>query len=196
MIIFQLLFFLLAWIGSPVWGSAVTPQATVYFSPDDQLEKRLIDLIEKEKKSIQVCIYTFTHRSIANALIDAKKRGVDVEVIVDRFSVKIQSPLQKLAEAGIPVFVWDPDRLKRKKAHRPLMHNKFCVFGSDKVWTGSFNFTYEASKIHQENALVLQDAPLASAFKGQFQTIKLRSCIPLGSYVAVQPKKKAIARKK
>jgi len=70
-----------------------------------------------------------------------------------------------------------------------LMHNKFCVFGMDKVWTGSFNFTYEASKIHQENALVLQDASLASAYKGQFYTIKHRSCIPLSSYVSKSRKK-------
>jgi phosphatidylserine/phosphatidylglycerophosphate/cardiolipin synthase-like enzyme len=190
MLILQLLFFLFTWIGSPVFAAAVTPHATVYFSPDDHLEKRLIELIDKEKSSIHVCIYTFTHRSVANALIEAKKRGVEVEVIVDRFSVKIQSPMKKLLEAHIPVYVWDPDRLKRKNAHRPLMHNKFCVFGSDKVWTGSFNFTYEASKMHQENALVLQDAALASAYKGQFYTIKFRSCIPLESFVAAHPNKR------
>jgi phosphatidylserine/phosphatidylglycerophosphate/cardiolipin synthase-like enzyme len=194
MVIFQLLFFFLSLAASPLQGSAVTVHSTVYFSPDDQLDRRLIEQIEKETKSINVCIYTFTHRAIANALIEAHKRGVEVDVIVDRFSVKINSPLQKLAEAGIPVSVWDPDRSKRKQAHRPLMHNKFCVFGADKVWTGSFNFTYEGSKIHQENALVLQDAALASAFKGQFHTIKLRSCIPFSSYM--KTKKKVIARKK
>jgi phosphatidylserine/phosphatidylglycerophosphate/cardiolipin synthase-like enzyme len=195
MVIFQLIFFFFS-IGSPLWGSAVTSHATVYFSPEDQLDKRLIELIEKETKSIHVCVYTFTHRAIAEALIDAHKRGVEVQVVVDRFSVKIKSPLQKLADAGIPVSVWDPDRLRRKQAHRPLMHNKFCVFGADKVWTGSFNFTYEASKIHQENGIVLQDASLASAYKGQFHTIKLRSCIPLGSYVAMKPKKKMMASRK
>jgi phosphatidylserine/phosphatidylglycerophosphate/cardiolipin synthase-like enzyme len=196
MLIFQLLFFLFTWTGSQTFASAAGPYATVYFSPDDHLEKRLIELIEKEKTSIQVCIYTFTHRSIANALIEAKKRGVDVEVIVDRFSVKIQSPLQKLIEANIPVQVWDPDRLKRKQAHRPLMHNKFCVFGSDTVWTGSFNFTYEASKMHQENALVLRDSALAAAYKGQFYTIKLRNCIPLASFIAAHPNKKIISQRR
>jgi phosphatidylserine/phosphatidylglycerophosphate/cardiolipin synthase-like enzyme len=194
MVIFQLLFFLVGLI-APLWGSAVTSHATVYFSPEDQLDKRLIEQIEKETKSIHACIYTFTHRNIANALVEAKKRGVDVEVIVDRFSVKIKAPLERLVEAGIPVFVWDPDRNKRKTAHRPLMHNKFCVF-TDKVWTGSFNFTYEASRIHQENAVVLQEAALVSAYKGQFHTIKLRSCIPLSSYMAMLPKKKVMASRK
>jgi len=190
MLIFQLLFFIISWMGTPVWGSAVTSHATVYFSPDDHLDQRLIEQIEKESKSIQVCTYSFTHGGIANALIEAKRRGVEVEVIVDRFAVKIKSPLKKLIEAGIPVYVWDPCPLKRKVAHRPLMHNKFCVFGKDKVWTGSFNLTYDASKIHQENALVLQDASLAAAYKGQFNTIKIRSCVPLGSYVVMCPPKK------
>jgi len=190
MVIFQLLFLFLTALGSPIFAASVTSQATVYFSPEDQLAKRLIEQMEKEKKSIHVCIYTFTHRGIANALIEAKKRGVEVELIVDRFSVKIGAPLQKLAEEGIPVYVWDPDPLKRKKSHRPLMHNKFCIFGTDKVWTGSFNFTYEATNIHQENALILEDPAIASAYKGQFHMIKLRSCTPLNSYVAVQPVKR------
>jgi phosphatidylserine/phosphatidylglycerophosphate/cardiolipin synthase-like enzyme len=173
---------------APLSGSAITQHATVYFSPDDQLDKRLIDEIYKETNSICICIYTFTHRAVAEALIEAKKRGVDVEIVVDRFSVKVKAQLQKLTTGGIPVHVWDPDRFKRKSPYRPLMHNKFCVFGSDKVWTGSFNFTDEASKIHQENALVIQDIALASAYKGQFQTIKLR-CIPLSAYMAIKSKK-------
>lgn len=194
--IFQLLFFIFCWIAAPLQSSAVTSHAVVYFSPDDQLDHRLIEEIERESHSIYVCTYNFTHRSIAKALIEAKKRGVEVEVIVDRFSVKNKAPLQKLAEAGILVYVWTPD-LKRKMEHRPLMHNKFCVFGRERVWTGSFNLTYEASKIHQENVLVLQDAALAAAYLGQFNTIKLRACIPLSSYVAMLPKKKMmLARKK
>lgn len=187
MVIFQLLFFALTLISAPVSGSAITRHATVYFSPEDQLDKRLVDEINKETQSICVCIYSFTHRGIAEALIEAKRRGVDVEIVVDRSSVKIKAHLQKFASAGIPIHVWDPDRFKRKISHRPLMHNKFCVFGSDKVWTGSFNFTNEASKIHQENALVIQDIALASAYKGQFHTIKLR-CIPLNAYTAMRPK--------
>ena len=162
------------------------------FLLENQLDKRLIEQIEQETKSIHICIYTFTHKHIANALVEAKKRGVDVEVIVDRFSVKFKSSLESLVKAGIPVFVWSPQR--SKAAHRPLMHNKFCIF-TDIVWTGSFNFTYEASNTHQENALVLQNASIASAYKGQFHTIKLRSCVPrFNSYVGMHPKKKTVSQ--
>ncbi len=170
-------------------------QTAVYFSPEDHLEKRLIEQIEKEKKSIHACVYAFTHTGIAKALIEARNRGVEVEVIVDRSSVKVRSPLQKLMEAGVAVYVWDSSTPRRKTAQRPLMHNKFCVFGSDKVWTGSFNWTGAASRLHQENVIILKDAALASSFKGQFHTIKLRSCTPLASYVALHPKKRVVARR-
>lgn len=191
MVIFQLLFLFLTAFGAPLWGAVVSPQATVYFSPEDQLAKRLIEEVHKEQKNLLVCVYAFTHRGIANALIDAKKRGVEVEVMVDRFSVKAGTPLHKIAEAGIPVHVWNPDPLKRQKSHRPLMHHKFCIFGSNKIWTGSFNFTYDANNHHRENVIVMESEPLASAFKGEFHLMKLKSCIPLNSYVAVHPSKKS-----
>jgi phospholipase D len=165
-------------------------KASVYFSPDDRLEQRLIEQIDQERKSIHACVYAFTHSGIAKALIAARSRGVEVELIVDRSSVKVRSPLHKMMEAGVSVFVWDGDGGRRKTARRPLMHNKFCVFGSDKIWTGSFNWTGEAARIHQENVVVLRDSVLASSFRGQFYTIKVRSCTPLASYVAMHPKKK------
>lgn len=165
-------------------------KAVVYFSPEDHLEKRLIEQIDQEKKSIHACVYAFTDSSIAKALIAARHRGVEVELIVDRSSVKVRSPLQKLMEAGVAVYVWNSEAGGSKSTRRSLMHNKFCVFGLDKIWTGSFNWTGEASRLHQENVIILKDAALASSFKGQFYTIKLRSCTPLATYVVLYPKKR------
>lgn len=175
-------------ICTQIYSAAETPHGVVYFSPDDQVEKRLIAMIEKEQKSIQVATYCLTHRGIAHALIDAKRRGVSVEVVVDRFSVKLKSPLQKMQDAGISVSIWDPDPLRRKNSHRSIMHNKFCIFGDEVVWTGSFNFTYEAARMHQENVVVFRDRALATAFKNQFANIKMRSCLSLGSYMIAHPR--------
>lgn len=159
---------------------AVDPE--VYFSPKDQLAEKLIHLIDEEKTSIHVAIYCFTHRDIAKALIAAKKRGVAVEVVVDPFSVKKYTPIKKLVDAGIPVYVWSPPEVKDqagKIQRSPLMHNKYCVFGSQKVWTGSFNFTYEATRSNSENAFVLTDQKTLDAFESHFQSLKLTHCHPL-----------------
>ena len=174
---------------TPVWPALVTDQGSVYFSPDDNLEKRLVHLIEEENKSIYVAIYCLTHREIGEALIKAKKRGVDVQVIVDKYSLKMKSPLAKMVDSGISVSVWDSKGPGNKNNTRALMHNKFCVLGDEIVWTGSFNFTYQADRVHQENVIVLKNSEMATEFKKQFNHIKMRGCLPFSSYITYNPHK-------
>lgn len=168
-------------------AACVTQTATVYFSPDDVLEKRLIDLIDEETKSIYIAMYCLTHKEIGEALIKAKKRGVDVQIIVDKYCLKMKSPLTKMVDAGISISVWDAKGGKKREG--ALMHNKFCIFGDNTVWTGSFNLTYRASRVHQENVVVLNNQEIASEFKKQFNTIKMRSCLPFSSYITYHPRK-------
>jgi phosphatidylserine/phosphatidylglycerophosphate/cardiolipin synthase-like enzyme len=168
-------------------------QAAAYFSPYDKVEDKLIDSIAKENRSIRIAIYSLTHRKICDALIDAKQRNVDVEVVVDRASLRARTPIRKMVEAGVPVFVWDPfpnvQPHNRSQGRRSLMHHKFCIFGDETVWTGSFNFTYEASRRHQENVVVLKDGMMVNDFKNQFNRIKLSGCTPFTTYEATHPKK-------
>lgn len=165
-------------------ASVVSHDAIVYFAPEDRLEAKLMEMIRQETQSISICVYAFSHRGIATSLVEAQKRGVAVEIVVDRSAVKSSSPLQRLVNSGVSVYVWNP--LQPKKARRPLMHHKFCVFGSGKVWTGSFNFTYEAARIHQENAVVLQDESVVDAYKNQFENLKTRACTPYGAFIAMR----------
>jgi phosphatidylserine/phosphatidylglycerophosphate/cardiolipin synthase-like enzyme len=160
----------------------------LYFSPQDHLADQLISYIDKEQKSLHVAVYCFTHRGITEALVRAKKRGVEIEVIVDPFSVKARSPVVRMAGSGIPIYVWDPgfDPAKRKKA--PIMHDKFCVFGGKSVWTGSFNFTYEADTVNRENALYIEDLEYAKKFLDQFRSMKNRGCSRYEEYLTAHPK--------
>lgn len=147
----------------------------VYFSPEDQIDTKLIALIEKEKKSIYAAVYCLTHKDIIEALVAAKKRGVVVEMIIDPFSARLRTKLSSCVKAGIPVLVWNPE----KKG--TLMHDKFCVFGEEIIWTGSFNFTYQASQFNQENVVVLYNKTLAKKYLERFRLIKQDKCSPLRS---------------
>lgn len=149
----------------------------VYFSPEDHLADKLIAFIQEEEKTIRVAAYAFSHWKIAKALCEAKERGVDVEIIVDPFSLQFSSTLKKMAKAKIPIWIWDPaPRDKQKK--QPLMHDKFCVFGDRAVWTGSFNFTYYADRSNRENALFLPNKEIAKKFYSQFDLLKASGCRP------------------
>ena len=148
----------------------------VLFSPDDHLADRLITLIEAEEKSIVIASYAFSHSLIAKALCAAKERGVQIELIVDPFSLNFSSALNKMARAGIPILVWSPPPSSTKDERSSLMHDKFCIFGDKIVWTGSFNLTHKADHSNQENALIIHDKALVKKYKKQFQLLKDRGC--------------------
>jgi phosphatidylserine/phosphatidylglycerophosphate/cardiolipin synthase-like enzyme len=59
-------------------------QAQVAFSPDRGALELVIRTIDSAHSTIRVAAYTFTSKPIAGALMRARKRGVDVRVVVDR----------------------------------------------------------------------------------------------------------------
>jgi phosphatidylserine/phosphatidylglycerophosphate/cardiolipin synthase-like enzyme len=168
----------------------------VLFSPKDHIADQLITLIGKEKKSIKAAVYCLMHRGIADALIDAHNRGVKVEVIVDPFSLKSpHAPVKKMEAANIAVYIWNPEAAitktgKKTIRRKPLMHDKFCILGNSKVWTGSFNFTFEASNSNQENVIILQSPELAATYLEEFKRLKKVGCMSLAKYLEERQKSK------
>lgn len=153
-------------------------EKTVFFSPDDNVQQALIDLINREQKSIKVAIYTFTDKDIAQALIDAHNRGVKVQVVTDPSQARDRySKCTLLAKEGIKIFEYDPNYISDMRSN--LMHHKFAIFGCKPyhdccVWTGSFNFTQAACKRNQENAVIVKDSYSVKRFSDQFEVLKQR----------------------
>jgi phosphatidylserine/phosphatidylglycerophosphate/cardiolipin synthase-like enzyme len=188
-----LVLFSLLFQGSSFAAGTPDPLASckVLFSPQDPVADELIDLIQKETRSIRAAVYCLMHRGISRALIDAHRRGVSVEIIVDPLSVKARSPVERMGDANLPVFVWNPKEETRRtkkgkevKVKKPLMHDKFCIFGDRLVWTGSFNFTFDAANSNQENVVVLENRAVAARYLEEFERLKKAGCLPLGTYLA------------
>ncbi len=157
----------------------------ILFSPQDHVADQLIALIDKEEKSVKAAVYCLMHHGIAKALINAHKRGVKVEIIVDPYSIKLRSPVKKMAAANIPVYVWNPQASPQEKnRHNPLMHDKFCILGNSRVWTGSFNFTFEATARNQENVIVLENESVAKLFSKEFERLKGAGCMSYSEYMS------------
>lgn len=173
---------------------ASQPIVEAYFSPKDHVDTKLISLIEQETSSIKAAVYCLTHRGIINALIEAKKRGVEVELIIDPFTVKARAPLRKMSQSGLSIYVWDPQQKQMTdhgKLRTPLMHNKFCVFSKlGVVWTGSFNFTSEGALSNQENVVLIHDSSQVAPFEQQFENMKGQGCKVLREYFSLSSKKK------
>jgi len=148
----------------------------VYFAPHDDVHAVLDYLIAHEKEKIQVAMFAFTDRTIANALIDARKRGVQIEVITDANNTFGRyNKTDVLHTNNINVYVYNPKHTQQ--ATTGAMHNKFLVFQKnilDKslVWTGSFNLTRSAHQQNQENVLVLDDSFMVQKFNNKFAQLK------------------------
>jgi phosphatidylserine/phosphatidylglycerophosphate/cardiolipin synthase-like enzyme len=134
---------------------------SVYFSPKGGCIEAIIKELDRSKTSVLVQAYYFTSAPIAKALLNAHKRGVKVEVILDK-SQRTQkySSADFLANSGIPT--------KIDTVHA-IAHNKVMVIDGETVITGSFNFTRAAEEKNAENLLVIRDKALAAKYLKNWQ---------------------------
>jgi phosphatidylserine/phosphatidylglycerophosphate/cardiolipin synthase-like enzyme len=132
---------------------AVSGTVQVLFTPEDDAAGQIVLAIAHAQKQVLVQTFSFTNREIAQALISAKQRGVDVRVVTDAEQIQRmeRSKVPMVAAGGVPVFV---DSLHASA------HNKVMVIdagsASPVVITGSFNFTHAAQFKNAENLLIFR----------------------------------------
>ncbi len=163
-----------------VFGLFLYSRSFAYFSFGDDIRSKLINFINGTSHKIQAAVYIITDKSIAQALINAKKRGVKVELVTDKSCLtSLSGKIALLKSNNIEIFVFLPSF--SNKFTCPLMHNKFAIFdmdGKEKqwIWTGSYNWTDTASKVNQENVIVTNDKKVCDQYKKQFELLK-KACV-------------------
>ena len=116
--------------------------------------------IDAARSSLLVQAYNFTEPRIVAAVIAAHRRGINVEVIVDKITARQRGEgVDAVAAAGIPTFV---DRMPR------IAHNKVMVIDGETVLTGSFNWSVSAERYNAENLLAVRSAALAGYYTANF----------------------------
>jgi phosphatidylserine/phosphatidylglycerophosphate/cardiolipin synthase-like enzyme len=128
----------------------------VYFSPNGGCTEAIVKEIGAAKREILVQAYSFTSAPIAKALVEAHKRGVRVEAILDKSQrTGKYSSATFLANSKIPTFI---------DARHAIAHNKIMIVDQDTVITGSFNFTKAAEEKNAENLLIIKSRELAKIY--------------------------------
>jgi len=126
------------------------------------IEGNLISLIENAKVSVHGAFFEMDLPNLTDVLVSATARGIDVKLVYDNEQVDKPERVQilsELTEANIPLV---PDK------RSAFMHNKFFVIDSQIVWTGSFNYTENASHRNNENAVVFNVPGLAQNYEREF----------------------------
>ncbi|HME62711.1 MAG TPA: phospholipase D family protein [Candidatus Binatia bacterium] len=141
------------------------------FSPQGKCSAHILREIESAKRELLVAVYAFTSVDLAMALVQAKKRGVAVQVVVDREFDRTNenSKGRFLEEQKIPVRRLSGAAAKAGDKDPGLMHQKFAVIDRRIVFTGSYNWTRSAENLNDENLLMFRDAgPLAEEYRKSF----------------------------
>jgi phosphatidylserine/phosphatidylglycerophosphate/cardiolipin synthase-like enzyme len=141
------------------------PSLAAHFSPKGGCTEAIVHEIQHARREVLVLAYSFTSKAIAQALVDAKLRGVQVEIVLDHSNEhEVYSDLHFFLEQGL-VPVIDP--------HHAIAHNKVMIIDNRTVLTGSFNFTQHAENDNAENLLVIKGHPeLVRLYKENFRTHK------------------------
>jgi hypothetical protein len=133
----------------------------LYSLDKKQNDQELIAIINEAEERIYFAIYTFTLDSVADALISAKKRGVDVRGIMDSSQIRNGTGgaiAKKLASSGVPVVV------EKHASGSGIMHLKLLVT-ENAYATGSYNWTKSATTANDELLEIGTNKELRQAYE-------------------------------
>lgn len=149
-------------IQTPVSAAATID---VYYAPEDQPIDHVVGLYAHARRYIYVSVYALTAPSVVKALVEAKRRGLDIRVITDRERLndpKQQSAISTLRLAGVPIKI---------NRHDGLMHLKQVVIDDAINVSGSANQTTSGNRYNDERLDIITDARLTAKAREKFMAM-------------------------
>ena len=135
----------------------------VYFSPGHEIKETILKLMREALASVDLCIFTITDNELAHEVIACQRRNIKVRIITDDEKVNATgSEITSLERAGIPI------KIDHSHYH---MHNKFGIIDNRIAITGSFNWTYTATKHNQENLLATSNFDIVEQYNSEFERL-------------------------
>ncbi|KYH38939.1 MAG: conserved exported protein of unknown function [Candidatus Bathyarchaeota archaeon B23] len=108
-------------------------------------------------------VMLITQDELADALIDAYERGVEVKVIIDDdWLYSSGSDYERILDAGVDI---------RGDNRAGLMHHKVMIIDGYVVVTGSYNWSVSAEDSNDENVIVLRSSRVAEEYLEEFDRI-------------------------
>lgn len=156
---------------SPQWWQVYFTDPLIFNDPGNyagSVEDKLIQQINAAQTSIHISAFEFSLTPVAEALIAAHNRGVQVQWLTDdknglNYDTQPgRGQFAMLLAAGIEV---------KDDARSALMHNKFWIFDGHTVWTGSTNATVNGIFKQNNNVLVIHSTEIAYIYEREFQEL-------------------------
>ena len=147
----------------------------------DSLITPIIEFINKAKRrqKLMIAVQEVDNRSIAEAIINARKRGVTVDLVIEQdYLLGGKIPNDPFVAGGKHEenrFLFNAILRStvdvKSDFNTKIFHQKFMIRGNS-VLTGSTNFTSTGISKNLNHIVVIDDAEVANAYKKEFKEIQ------------------------
>lgn len=136
----------------------------VYFSPDDQVQKSFVELVENAGENITFLAFSFTADEIGKAVMARAEDGVEVQGVMEQEQINsnVGTEFDPFMQAGLDIL---------RDGIEGQMHHKVMVIDNSIVIFGSYNFTNNAEGKNDENLLVIYNEDIAAQFIEEFNRV-------------------------
>jgi phosphatidylserine/phosphatidylglycerophosphate/cardiolipin synthase-like enzyme len=154
--------------GADVWQNTPHPLLVIdgiavetYFSPDDGVGRRILELLKDAEKSIYFMAFSFTTDDFGETIINKARQGLAVAGVMDESQVKSNTggEYAKFSDAQLNVY------LDGIPGH---MHHKVMIIDEEIVIFGSYNFSISAETRNDETVMIIFDPDFAAQFMSEF----------------------------
>ncbi|MFB7155749.1 MULTISPECIES: phospholipase D-like domain-containing protein [unclassified Lysinibacillus] len=114
----------------------------------------LLQAINRANKTLDIAIYNIEDPKIAQAILDAKERGVRVRVITDASKATKKSQVKILEQ-------FQQYQIEVKVPSSRKMHLKMAIIDEQMIVLGSYNYTEASAYENIEQLLTLSNEELA-----------------------------------
>jgi phosphatidylserine/phosphatidylglycerophosphate/cardiolipin synthase-like enzyme len=137
----------------------------IYFSPDDHVARRIVELLRGAQRSIYFMAYSFTANDFGEVLVQKARDGLAVSGVMEENQVKANKGTEfiPLTDAGLPVYL---------DGNSGQMHHKVFIIDEQIVITGSYNFSASAERTNDENVAIFFDSQIAAQYLAEFQRVE------------------------
>lgn len=135
-----------------------------YFSPDDNIAARLLDVLSLAQESIFFLAYSFTSDDLGDLMRQKFEQGVTVQGVMEDAQIESNQGTEFDLFRQFEVDV-------RRDGNDGQMHHKVIIVDSSIVITGSYNFTASAEDRNDENLIIIYSTEIAGLFLQEFQRV-------------------------
>lgn len=158
-----------------------TPVPAYLFSPGSDTEVRLAAIIDAARRAVDAVTFTFSSKTLADALVRAHRRGVKVRFMMDEEMARDSAIAKYTFDNGVPF------RVRRGRTEKGALHNKYAILDGQILATGSFNWTANASVNSFENVAFVSDPGAVKAYQDKYDWFYSSSTAPTAAFFQPEP---------